>query len=81
VYLEETSENSSELIKRAVISERICGNPLILHSDNGSPMKAATFKATLEQLGIMPVFCKIKIPTFAEFFPQSWVGNFSSQCS
>jgi putative transposase len=61
VYLEETSENSSELIKRAVITERICGNPLILHSDNGSPMKAATFKATLEQLGIMPSYSRPRV--------------------
>jgi putative transposase len=61
VYEQETSEKASELIRRAILSERICANPLILHSDNGSPMKAATFKATLESLGIMPSYSRPRV--------------------
>jgi transposase InsO family protein len=34
------------------VSEKIHGDPLVLHSDNGSPMKAATFQVLLEKLGI-----------------------------
>lgn len=41
-----------ELMKKTVISEKIQGRPLVLHSDNGSPMKAATFQVLLEKLGI-----------------------------
>ena len=61
VYMEETSEDACELIKRAVLSERICANPLVLHSDNGSPMKAATFKATLENLGVLPSYSRPRV--------------------
>lgn len=43
---------AEELIKKTVISEKIQGRPLILHSDNSSPMKAATFQVLLEKLGI-----------------------------
>jgi len=34
--------------------EGIQSDQLILHSDNGSPMKGATMLATLQQLGVMP---------------------------
>ena len=44
----------------------IAGRPLVLHSDNGSPMKAATFQATLERLGIQSSFSR----------PRVWVGEF-----
>ena len=56
VWEEETEEYASELIRRTVICEKIGirgeENPLVVHSDNGSPMKGATFQATLQFLGI-----------------------------
>ena len=60
VWEEETEKHASELIKRTVLREGIKGDiwirrgfdPLILHQDNGSPMKGATFQATLQSLGI-----------------------------
>jgi|LSQX01.3.fsa_nt_gb putative transposase len=57
IWPEETAEHASELISRAVISQRITppmNMPLVLHSDNGSPMKGATMLATLYKLGITP---------------------------
>jgi transposase InsO family protein len=48
VWEEETSENASILIEKAVISQKLRGKPMVLHSDNGSPMKGATFQATME---------------------------------
>lgn len=56
VWEEESAEYASELIKRAVISEKINTKykPLVLHSDNGSPMKGATMLETLNALGITP---------------------------
>jgi transposase InsO family protein len=54
VYEEETGECARELITRAYIRQALWrkDRPLVLHSDNGSPMKASTFRATLERLGI-----------------------------
>ncbi len=40
----EDAIHAEELIKKTVVSEKIQGRPLVLHSDNGSPMKAATFQ-------------------------------------
>jgi putative transposase len=38
--------------------EGIAGQPLVLHSDNGSPMKGATLLATLQKLGVVPSFSR-----------------------
>lgn len=56
VWPEEKAEHASHLIRRAVMSENITrlSEPLVLHSDNGSPMKGATMLETLYQLGITP---------------------------
>jgi putative transposase len=52
----ESAENASELIRRAIIAEKLTTreHPLVLHSDNGSPMKGATMLETLYNLGITP---------------------------
>tara|TARA_B100000614_G_scaffold50470_1_gene43462 strand:- start:1526 stop:1735 length:210 start_codon:yes stop_codon:yes gene_type:complete len=44
-----------ELIEKARWREHLAGErqPLILHSDNGSPMKAATFLEKLYDLGVL----------------------------
>lgn len=55
VYEEESAEHSSELIRQICLKQgRLTTQPLVLHSDNGSPMKGATMLATLYQLGITP---------------------------
>ena len=54
VYPEETGELASELIQRAVMAEGCCKKPLVLHSDNGAPMKSSTLLAKLYELGITP---------------------------
>ena len=55
VYEEENADLASDEIRRAVMRQhRLTTQPLVLHSDNGSPMKGATMLATLYQLGITP---------------------------
>ena len=56
IWLEESAEHASQLVRRAVLSEKLnrAQKPLVLHSDNGSPMKGATLLATLYGLGITP---------------------------
>ncbi|VDN48718.1 Integrase core domain protein [Petrocella atlantisensis] len=56
VWEEESALHASDLIKRAYMDEKIMLNdkPLVLHSDNGSPMKGATMLETLYNLGIVP---------------------------
>jgi putative transposase len=54
VWPEESAENAGILVRRAVLSEQCVGFPLVLHSDNGSPMKGASLSETLYSLNITP---------------------------
>lgn len=55
VWETEDSEHASELLKRACLAQkRLSTEPLVLHSDNGSPMKGATMLETMYKLGITP---------------------------
>jgi putative transposase len=46
IWAEESAQNASILVRRAVLSEQLASSskPLVLHSDNGSPMKGASWK-------------------------------------
>jgi len=61
VWAEETAEHAQVLIRKAVLAQGIKNNPLVLHSDNGSPMRAATFLATLEKLGVQSSFSRPRV--------------------
>jgi putative transposase len=56
IWTEESAENASILVRRGVLSEQRIAplQPLILHSDNGSPMKGSSLLETLYSLGITP---------------------------
>ena len=54
VYAEESSALAGELLRDLCHREGIQPKQLVLHFDNGSPMKGATMLATLQQLGVMP---------------------------
>jgi len=58
VYEEESSALAGEVLRDLCRRENIPLNQLILHSDNGSPMKGATMLATLQRLGVMPSFSR-----------------------
>lgn len=58
VHGEESAHHASDLIQRAYLKEKINGKDLVLHSDNGSPMKGATMLATLHRLGVVPSFSR-----------------------
>jgi len=54
VYDNESSALAADLMTDICHQERIQKNQIVLHSDNGSPMKGATLLATLQELGIIP---------------------------
>ena len=54
IYAEESSAHASEIVRDLCRREQIMPGQVILHSDNGSPMKGATMLATLQTLGVMP---------------------------
>lgn len=58
IHENETADNAALLIRKACLTEGINGQSLVLHSDNGSPMKGATMLATLQWLGVVPSFSR-----------------------
>ena len=58
VYETESSDLASEVMRDLCKRENIAPDQVVLHSDNGSPMKGATMLATLQALGVMPSFSR-----------------------
>ena len=58
---EESSEIASGMIGRACREHEVDGTRLVVHSDNGGPMKGATLLATLQFLGIVPSFSRPRV--------------------
>ena len=57
----ESSEHAARLIEEAYVREGVRPNQVTLHSDNGSPMKGATLRATLDTLGITPSYSRPRV--------------------
>lgn len=49
------------MLQRAVWAEGCLTSPLVLHADNGSPMKGATMKVTMERLGVVASFSRPRV--------------------
>lgn len=58
VFSVESGDLASELIMDACLREGISKDQLVLHSDNGAPMKSATMLAKLQELGVVPSFSR-----------------------
>jgi transposase InsO family protein len=58
IYETESSELAAEVMRDICEREHIAPNQVVLHSDNGSPMKGAMMLATLQTLGVMPTFSR-----------------------
>ena len=58
VHESESAAHAAVLIRKSCLAEGCIGKELVLHSDNGSPMKGATMLATLQKLGVVPSFSR-----------------------
>ena len=58
VHDQESSAAASALLTEACQVEGVARDQLVLHADNGAPMKGATLLATLQVLGVMPSFSR-----------------------
>jgi transposase InsO family protein len=61
VHERESADLAAVLIRQAVLSEGCLMRPLVLHADNGSPMKGATMKTTMEKLGITASYSRPRV--------------------
>ncbi len=53
VHHNETGEQAAELLERSVWTEKCLKKDLVLHSDNGAPMKSLTMRAKMYDLGVV----------------------------
>jgi putative transposase len=53
VFAQESGEDAADLLQRSVWKEKCIGQNLVLHSDNGAPMKSFTLRAKMQDLGII----------------------------
>jgi transposase InsO family protein len=59
VYDTESSEQAAQVLRKTRLAEAVSpGQEVILHADNGSPMKGATMLATMQKLGVVPSFSR-----------------------
>jgi len=62
VHERECAEYAAALATEACFLEGIAGDAvLVLHADNGGPMKGATMLATLQWLGVVPSFSRPRV--------------------
>jgi len=52
VYDRESGDDAAVLLERSVWKEQCVKGQLVLHSDNGAPMKSFTLRAKMESLGV-----------------------------
>jgi putative transposase len=88
IHLREAAEHASRLIRNICAENNIDPSGLVLHSDNGGPMKGATMVNMLRRLGIVPSFSRPRVSNdnaFAEALlhtikgrPTYPIGGFSS---
>ena len=60
----ESAELAAQLVSRACLKERVSRRrkqPLILHADNGTSMRAATLEVRLEELGVLRSFSRPRV--------------------
>ena len=59
VLAEESAESAADLLRKIYLKEGLSlKEGVVLHSDNGSPMKGATMLGTMQQLGVIPSFSR-----------------------
>ena len=57
----ESGEEAAKLMARAKLNQNCLHQPLVLHSDNGAPMKSLTLKAKLEELNVIASYSRPRV--------------------
>jgi putative transposase len=61
VFEKESMDYSASVFTKACMVHGVKPDKLVLHSDNGGPMKGSTMQATLQKLGVIPSFSRPKV--------------------
>lgn len=58
VHDRECTDVAAGMLEEALQAEGLASVKLVLHSDNGAPMKGATLRSTMERLGVTPSYSR-----------------------
>lgn len=61
IHENESSEQAAALVRRTHLREGVGTRPLVLHSDNGSPMKGASLLETLYRLNVVSSYSRPRV--------------------
>jgi transposase InsO family protein len=61
VYDRESGDDAATLLERCVWAEHCVKSQLVLHSDNGSPMKSFTLRAKMLELGVVRSYSRPRV--------------------
>lgn len=61
VYDHESGELAAQLLQRTLIKEKCLHSGLVLHSDNGAPMKAQTMRMKAYELGVVTSYSRPRV--------------------
>jgi transposase InsO family protein len=61
VYDKEEGEHAAVLLERSIWKEKCVKRQLVLHSDNGGPMKSMTLRAKLQELGVVSSYSRPRV--------------------
>ena len=61
VYETESAEQAASVFRKAHLREGICGKSIILHSDNGSPMKGANMALYIAKIRCHAFFSRSSV--------------------
>lgn len=61
VFDRESDEHSAALMARCCRDEGVMPGQVVLHADNGGPMRGSTMLATLQRLGVVPSFSRPRV--------------------
>jgi transposase InsO family protein len=61
VHDKECGNLAAQLVQRCMLREQCFHHPLVLHSDNGAPMKSQTMRTKLDELGVQSSYSRPRV--------------------
>lgn len=61
VYEQESGEHAAQLLQRTLLRENCLHTGVVLHSDNGAPMKSLTLRAKAYELGVKTSYSRPRV--------------------
>ena len=61
MYDKEAGDLAAKLLERTLLNENAIGTGVVLHSDNGAPMKSQTLRMKAYELGVLTSYSRPRV--------------------